>query len=84
VADRWSNHVLTRGIVLGEWYGATWPSHGLPRGTPHWLTVFGLKVCLRVRGGRTRDLHGGEVLAGSGYQPAYMVFLITYGCKIYI
>jgi hypothetical protein len=20
--------------LIGEWYGATWPNHGLPRGTP--------------------------------------------------
>jgi hypothetical protein len=24
---------VTRGTV-GEWLGATWPNHGLPRGTP--------------------------------------------------
>jgi hypothetical protein len=29
----WANHVVTRGI-FGKLYGATWPSHGLPRGTP--------------------------------------------------
>jgi hypothetical protein len=29
----WMNHVVTRGIILVKWFGATWPRHGLPRGT---------------------------------------------------
>jgi hypothetical protein len=28
---------------IGQWCGATWPSHALPRGTP--LLAIGLLVC---------------------------------------
>jgi hypothetical protein len=34
VADRWESRLLTRVIVVGKLYGATWPSHGLSHGTP--------------------------------------------------
>jgi hypothetical protein len=34
MVDRWMSHIWTRGILVGECNGATWPSHGLPRGTP--------------------------------------------------
>ena len=36
----WSNYDVTHGIIFGQWYGATWPSHGLPCGTP--LLAIGL------------------------------------------
>ena len=32
LADRWMNPVMTRVIIFGKWYGATWPSRGVPRG----------------------------------------------------
>jgi hypothetical protein len=57
----WSNCDVTRGIIFGQWYGATWPSHGLPRGTP--LLAIGLLFkILWVRGGRTPDLPTGVKL----------------------
>jgi len=35
----WANDPLTSVTIMGELNGATWPSHGLPRGTPL-LVVF--------------------------------------------
>jgi hypothetical protein len=29
----WTNQFVTRGIFLVKWFGATWPSGGLPCGT---------------------------------------------------
>jgi hypothetical protein len=56
---------------FGQMYGATWPSLGLPRGTPPLVDLFGKLYGLP--GSRTRDLRsGGSDLAGSGYQPAHM------------
>jgi hypothetical protein len=43
LVDIWANRVVTRGIIFDKWCGATWPSHGLPRGTP--LLANGLLVC---------------------------------------
>jgi hypothetical protein len=40
VAHTWANHRLTRGMFWLVGKGATWPSQGLPRGTP--LLVVGL------------------------------------------
>jgi hypothetical protein len=34
VAHTWANQMLTRVIIWLVGKGATWPSHGLPRGTP--------------------------------------------------
>jgi hypothetical protein len=31
--------------LLGKWHGATWPSHGLPRGTPFLVCVLVQKFC---------------------------------------
>jgi hypothetical protein len=44
------SYIATHGIFLGEWKGATWPNHGLPRGTPD--LAFGLltKILWRLRG----------------------------------
>jgi hypothetical protein len=41
-AHTWANHRLTRGMFSLDGKGATWPSQGLPRGTPllvRWLYV---------------------------------------------
>jgi hypothetical protein len=60
----WANHVLTRGMIWLVCKGATWPTQGLPRGTPslvHWLWVI-CKSVWYAAGGRTRDLRAGNVL----------------------
>jgi hypothetical protein len=67
MVDRWMSHTLTRGILFGECHGATWPSLGLPRGTPPlvvWEKFYGLHRS------RTYDLQSDwNALAGLGYQP---------------
>jgi hypothetical protein len=39
VWQTWSNDCLTSVTMVGELNGATWPSHGLPRGTPSLVVV---------------------------------------------
>jgi hypothetical protein len=34
MADTWASYVVTSVSFMEKLYGATWPSHGLPRGTP--------------------------------------------------
>jgi hypothetical protein len=48
IGCQWASYIATRGIFLGEWKGATWPNHGLPRGTPG----FGYLVVIKFYGGR--------------------------------
>jgi hypothetical protein len=57
----WSNRNATHGIIFGQWYGATWPSHGLPRGTPL-LAIGLLSKFYGFHGGRTPDLLYGSAL----------------------
>jgi hypothetical protein len=43
VAITWSNQGLTRVIIWLVGKGATWPSQGLPRGTPLLVDRFNVK-----------------------------------------
>jgi hypothetical protein len=55
VAHTWTNQVLTRVKLVKK--GATWPTQGLPRGTPLLVGLVCLKnFGLARRGFRTRDL----------------------------
>jgi hypothetical protein len=68
--DSWSNHHLTHGS-LWQCDGATWPSHGLPRGTPL-LVVLCLEKFLESTGVEpVTSMVWANGLAGQGYQPAY-------------
>jgi len=78
VADKWANQLLTDVIFFGKWNGATWPSRGLPCGTPL------LDKIVLPAGVGTPDLRGGHVndLEGSGYHPTITMFLNRIRCKI--
>jgi hypothetical protein len=39
MADMWTSYVMTHVSVVDKLYGATWPNHGLPRGTPPMVGV---------------------------------------------
>jgi hypothetical protein len=45
----------------GQWLGATWPNHGLPRGTPKLVGCMFVK-CNGVRGVRPPDLPTAQTL----------------------
>jgi hypothetical protein len=51
LADAWMNGGETRGIIFVQWYGATWPRRGLPRGT---LLFWCLKIIWSLWGSNPR------------------------------
>jgi hypothetical protein len=80
--DTWVNHRLTHGIVLDEWRGATWPSHGLPRGTL-WL-AFGLCKIWGLHRSRTPDLLQATDWQDRDNHPLHWCFLITIWQMLYL
>jgi hypothetical protein len=52
--------VLTRGMIWLVCKGATWPTQGLPRGTPLSVRWFQYKIWFGGAGGRTHDLSAGQ------------------------
>jgi hypothetical protein len=63
VVDKWTNPVVTNVILLGQCYGATWPSRGVQHGTPPIWLEFGKIIWLQRS--QICDLRaGGSDLAG--------------------
>jgi hypothetical protein len=57
VAHTWANQAMTRGSLIGKKKGATWPNHGLPRGTVLLVFVCNVKIWFwSFAGGSNRDL----------------------------
>jgi hypothetical protein len=69
VWQMWVNDCLTSVTIVGELNGATWPSHGLPRGTLSLVCCF-KKVVDSIGFNPTTSGRGGTSWARSGYQPA--------------
>jgi len=49
VADKWANYIVTHGLIVDEWKGATWPNQWLPHGTLG-LAIWFIKIIWRPRG----------------------------------
>jgi hypothetical protein len=68
--------MLTRGILEGKCYGATWPSRGLPHGTPPLVGLFG-KILWTPQGVEPMTSGLGEELWQGWATSLPTLFLIT-------
>jgi hypothetical protein len=66
VVHMWANDRPTRGTFRLVGKGATWPSQGLPRGTPLLVRWLQCKILVGMHGDRTGDLFSGCELTESG------------------
>jgi hypothetical protein len=77
---------MTHDILLGEWCGATWPSHGIPHGTHSLvdLLIVFKKIMAGPWGSNMRPPWVTKSSHRLGYHPAYMVDLTPIPHQIYL
>jgi hypothetical protein len=66
----------------GKWFGATWPRHGLPRGTMQLVWLF--KSLWRQLDSTLRPPTSCKYLAKTTNQCTSIVFINTIWCKLYL